>query len=73
MHVVEHQPYCIIADRMQFQDLDILLSGNGSPFTRGMTLDFSARAAYTQVLGRKIELLAIVEGDRQHLPILAQA
>jgi hypothetical protein len=38
-----------------------------------MTLDFGARAAYAQVFGRKIELLAVIEGDRQHFPILAQA
>src|ERR1700720_4176727 len=73
LHVVEHQPHRIITDWMQFQDFHILLSGNCPPFARRMTLHFGARAAYAQIFGRKIELLAVIKGDRQYLPILAQA
>src|SRR5215472_19332689 len=51
VHVVEDQPHCIIADRMQFQDFDILLSSNGPPFTRRMTLNFGAWAAHTEIFG----------------------
>src|SRR5262252_171801 len=42
VHVVEDEPHCIIADWMQLQDLDILLTGNRSPLTRGMSLNFGA-------------------------------
>ena len=34
---------------------------------------FGARTAYAQVFGRKVERIAVIEGNRQHLAILAQA
>src|SRR6516225_4518939 len=46
MHVVEYQPHRIIADWMNFQDLHVLFTGNGSPLARGVTLNLRARAAY---------------------------
>jgi hypothetical protein len=73
VHIVEYQPDRIIANGMQLQDLDVLLSGNCPSLARRMTLDFGARATNAQIFGREIETLAIIEGDRQRLAIFAQA
>src|SRR5262249_30710482 len=73
VHVVEHEPYSIVADGQDFDDFDIAFAGNGLSFVRRMTLYLGARALYTQILRRKIELLTAIIGDGQGLAILVQA
>src|ERR1700733_2992722 len=73
VHVVEHQPYRVIADREQFQNLHILLARYGAPLARRVALDLGARAAHAQIFRGHIEALAAVESDRKSPAILAQA
>src|SRR5258706_6016458 len=72
MHVVEHQPNRIVADRLDLEDGDVALAGDRLALVRGMPLDFGARAVDAQEFGRKFECLAGVEDDREGCLVLAK-
>src|SRR6266853_2001868 len=72
MHVVEHQPNCIVADRLDFEDRDVALAGDRLALVRGMSLDFGARAVDAQEFGRKFERFACVEDNREGRLVLAK-
>src|SRR5262245_53565053 len=72
MHVVEHQPNGIVADRMDFDDHDVALAADCLALLRGMTLDFRARTVDAEELGGKLERLAVVEGNAEHRLVLAK-
>lgn len=61
MHVVEDEADGVIADRIDLDDLDILLARHELALLGMMALHFRARALDPQVLGRQLETLAIVE------------
>src|SRR5260370_37682192 len=73
MHVVEHQPNGIVADRLDLEDGDVALAGNRLALVRGMSLDFGARAVDAQEFGGKFERLAGVEDNREGRLVLAKS
>src|SRR6266851_5266050 len=72
VHVVEHEPHRVIANRMHFEDGDVALAGDGLALVRRMALHLRARAPDAQILGIELEALAAVEGDDECLAVLAQ-
>src|SRR5262249_15608326 len=72
MHVVEYQPNRVVADRLDFEDHDITLAGDGLALVRGMPLHLGARAVDAQEFGRKFEHLAGVERNREGRLVLAE-
>src|SRR5882757_883739 len=73
MHIVEDEPHRVIADRVHFEDGDVLLACDGLALIRRMALHFGAGALHAQVFGGEVECLAAVEGDRQGPAALVQA
>src|SRR5262252_1899505 len=73
MHVVEDEPRRVIADRMHFEDADLLLSRDRLALIRRMALNLRARALDAQIFGAQVECLAVVESDGQRLAVLVQA
>src|SRR5262249_12011753 len=72
MHVVEDEPRRVIADRMHFEDADLLLSRDGLALVRRMALNLRARALDAQIFGAEVERLAVVESDGERLAVLVQ-
>src|SRR5882757_9377006 len=72
MHIVEDQPHRVIADRVHFEDGDVLLASHGLALVGGMALHLGAGALDAQVFRTEIERLAAVEGDGQRLASLVQ-
>src|SRR5258705_6305860 len=73
VQIVEHEPHCIIADRLDLEDRDVLLAADGLAFLRRVTLHLRAGATNAQILGAEVEGLAGVEGNRQRPAILVQS
>src|SRR6202035_861676 len=73
MHIVKDEPHRVIADRIQLEDLYVLLAANGAPLARRMALLFGARTAHAQIFGRQIKTFAAVEGHRKRLAILMES
>ncbi len=59
MHVVERQPYGVIAGRGDLQNCDILLAADGLAFGRRMTLHLGARAFDPQIFSAQLEFLPL--------------
>ena len=72
VHVVEGEPHGVISDRLDFGDHDMALAWHGLALVRRMTLHLGARAFDPQIFGGKLETLAILEGDRKRLAVLAE-
>ena len=72
MHVVEHEPHRVIADRIHLENGDVLLARDGLALVGGMALHLGARALDAQIFGAQVESLAVVEGDGQRLAVLVQ-
>src|SRR6185312_11577342 len=73
VHVVEHQPHGVIADRQHLENGDVALAGHHLALFRRMALHFRARALHAQVFGGKLMPLAAAEADGQRLAVLVQA
>src|SRR5207237_9050704 len=63
VHVIEGEPHRVVANRRHLHDGDVLLAGDRFALGRRMALHLGARAAHTQILGREVIALAVVEGD----------
>src|ERR1700733_3365581 len=72
MHVVEHQPHRIVADRLDFHNRYIAFTGHGFALLRGMTLHLGAGRLNAEELGGKFVRLAGFEGDAQRLLVFVQ-
>src|SRR5688572_6117476 len=72
MHVVEDQPHGVIADRMHFENGDVLLARDRLALVRRMALDLGTWTLDPQIFGIELEAAAIVEHHSQRLAILTQ-
>jgi hypothetical protein len=70
VHVIKGKPHRIIANRMQFEDLHILLAADRTSFAWRMSLNLGARTAHAKIFGGKIEAVAVVESHCEDLAIL---
>src|SRR3984885_5118341 len=68
--VVEHDLDCVIANRLDRDDGDILLARDKLFLARRMPLHFGARALDAQPLGGQSDRLAVIEGDLKDAPLV---
>src|SRR5437660_10748844 len=72
MHVVEDEPYGIIADRLDLDNPDVLLAADRLPLGGRMALHFRARTHDAQIFRRELERLPAVERDGEHAAFVFQ-
>src|SRR5262249_860638 len=72
MHVVEHEPHRIVADRVDLEHHHVLLARHVLALGRRMALPLGARALHPQVFGRQLVALAIVEAHDQRSAVASE-
>ncbi len=65
MPIGKREPYCVVADRIDRRYRHIDLAGDGYALIAAVPLNFRRRAENPEIFGRKLEIDAIVEADRQ--------
>src|SRR5208282_6932779 len=68
--VVEHEFDCVVADRLDVDDNDVLLAGDDPLLARRMALDLGAWAFDAQALGGQADGFAVVEHDLERPPLV---
>src|SRR6185295_1507067 len=71
--IVENQACCVIANQLNPDDTNVLLTKDQLLFARRMASHFSARAMRAQKLGREDKYLTGVEGYLQPASAVLQA
>src|SRR5688572_10356477 len=66
------QLHGVVADRLDADDLHLLLAADGLALVRRVALHLGRGREYAQVLCRKGVALAVVEGDRKRPTVLRQ-